>query len=107
MIKDNCLGQLYAQFPGQNNWDIYYVFFVNSQLHFLSSIRTQTFRHCYVIHKVTSCKAQKYVSSRNEDGGADVRRIDVLLLTHQYDADALYVTHPLMFATKDRYPEYS
>jgi len=82
------------------------VFYVNSQLHFLSSIRTQAFRHSYIIHKVTSCKAQSYVSTQNEDGSAEVRRIDVLLLTHDYDSDALYVTHPLMFNTKDRYPEY-
>lgn len=52
-------------------------------------------------------KSQKYVSSVTEDEGGELRKIDVLLLTHEYDTEALYITHPLNYLSKDRYPEYS
>jgi hypothetical protein len=54
VVQDNCLGQLYATFPGQNSWEAYYVFFQNSQLHFLGSIKNHAFKYCYIIHKIQS-----------------------------------------------------
>jgi hypothetical protein len=46
------------------------------------------------------------VSSVTEGEGGELRKIDVLLLTHEYDTEALYVTHPLNFQSRERYPEY-
>jgi hypothetical protein len=50
---------------------------------------------------------QKYVSSVTDDEGSELRKIDVLLLTHQFDTEALYISHPLIFTSKERYSEYS
>lgn len=103
VIQDNCLGQLYAQFPGENSWEVYYVFFRDSQLQFLSSIKNHAFRYSYIVHRVVTCKISKYVSTA--DGG--LRKIDVLLLTHQFDNEALFITHPLIFQDSKRRPEYT
>ena len=88
---------MYAQFPGQNSWELYYVIYKNCQLQFLSSIKSHAFRHCYVVHKLVTRKSQRYVSSVTEDEGGELRKIDVLLLTHDFDTEALYITHPLNF----------
>lgn len=60
-----------------------------------------------MVHKVVSRKSQKYVSQITEAEGGELREIDVLLLTHDYDTEALYITHPLNFHSKERYLEYS
>lgn len=56
---------------------------------------------------MVSRKAQKYVSTLDdENDNGDLRKIDVLLLTHTYDTDALYITHPLIYKSDNRYAEY-
>ena len=56
---------------------------------------------------MVSRKAQKYVSTLvDENDHGDLRKIDALLLTHQFDTDALYITHPLIFKSENRYSEY-
>jgi hypothetical protein len=49
------------------------------------------------VHKIIGRKSEKYVSGGTEDEGGELRKIDVILLTHQFDTQALYLTHPLIF----------
>jgi hypothetical protein len=63
----------------------------------LTSIKSHVFRHCYIVHKIIGRKSEKYVSGGTEDEGGELRKIDVILLTHQFDTQALYLTHPLIF----------
>ena len=71
-------------------------------------MRNNSFRHCYVIQKLISRKSKKYVSHiTDDDDCGDLRKIDVLLLTHEFDTIALYITHPLIYNSEERYSEYS
>ena len=60
-------------------------------------------------------KKRKYIPASGSEakfpgilgGKNDLRVMDVLILTHQYDSLCLYLTAPIIFQTQERHPEYS
>ena len=99
-MSENCLGYVYVLFPGKENWELYYAFLRDSQLQFLQSIKNHSFKHTYIINRVEMRKKRKYMSSggaQAEGGKQDLRKMDVLILTHKYDSLCLYLTAPIIF----------
>ena len=110
-VTDTCLGHVFVQFPGQTNWQSFYVMVQDCQLLFYNSMKDSAFKYSYVVNRVTIRKTQKYLGFQetdNESGGhkVDLRKIDVLILTHSYDTNVMYLTAPLLFTCKERHPEF-
>ena len=107
-MSENSLGDVYVLFPGKENWEKYYAYLRDSQLQFLHSIKNHSFRHSYIINRVVIRRKRKYMSSRGQEGGSqELRKMDVLILTHKYDSLCLYITAPVIFQSKESYPEFS
>ena len=55
-------------------------------------------------------KKRKYMSTGGagtEGGKQDLRKMDVLILTHKYDSLCLYLTAPIIWKTEESHPEFA
>jgi hypothetical protein len=63
------------------------------------------FKFSYVCNKINIRRTKKYVMDpKNPD---IMRKLDVIILTHEYDSICLYLTVPLIYESVKLYPEYT
>lgn len=93
-ITSDTLGFIYALFPGQTTWDKCYVIYKNFQLHFLPSIKSHAPKYVYVINEVIVRPKRKYAVTL---GSSNLKKIDTLMICHQYDTVCLFVTLPAAY----------
>lgn len=95
-------------FPGKATWDMYYVVLKDSQMQFMPSVKHHAFMQTYVINRITIRKTKHYISipKRNKKGESELVKKDVLMITHIYDTKALFLTAPIIFNSRENYPEF-
>ena len=107
-VNDASLGYVHVLFPGRSTWDIYYVVLKDSQMQFMPSVKHHAFTHTYIINRVTIRRTKKYIAipDGKKKGETELMKKDVLLITHNYDNNALFMTAPIIFNTRETYPEF-
>jgi len=89
-------------FPGKATWETYYVVLKDSQMQFMPSVKHHAFTHTYVINRITIRKTKHYIAipNGNKKGETELMRKDVLMITHNYDTKAMFLTAPIIFNTR-------
>ncbi len=74
----------------------------------MPTVKHHAFTHNYVINRITIRKTKKYIAmpDAKKPGLTELIKKDVLLITHQYDTNCLFMTAPIIFTTKQNYPEF-
>lgn len=94
-MTENCLGYLYVQIPGETTWGKYFVNFKESQLQFYINAMDNAFKFSYAVNKIAIRLTKKYVI--DPANSEIMRKLDVIILTHEYDTLCLYLTVPLIY----------
>ena len=107
-VSDASLGYVHVLFPGKSTWDIYYVVLKDSQMQFMPSVKHHAFTHTYIINRITIRRTKKYIAipDGKKKGETELMKKDVLLITHNFDNNALFMTAPIIFNTRETYPEF-
>ena len=73
----------------------------------MPSVKHNSFTFSYLINRVTLRMCKKYITvPKGESGQTELLKKDVLLITHEYDKNCLFVTAPIIFDTKRNYVEF-
>jgi len=77
-------------------------------MQFMPSVKHHAFTQTYIVNRITMRKTKKYVSitDHEKSGQTELLKKDVLLITHTYDTNCLFLTAPIIFNTKQVYPEF-
>ena len=77
-------------------------------MQFMPSVKHHAFTHSYLINRITMRLTKKYIAipDNTQNGQAELLKKDVLLITHRYDTNCLFMTAPIIFNTKQVYPEF-
>ena len=77
-------------------------------MQFMPTVKHHAFSYSYVVNRITMRKTKKYIAIPNEskNGQTELLKKDVLLITHRYDNNCLFVTAPIIFNTRQFYPEF-
>lgn len=87
---------------------MYYVVLKESEMQFTPSVKHHAFTHTYIINRVFMRKTKKYIAVPDKSGNGHVSLVkkDVLLLTHEFDTNCLFMTAPIIFDSHHTYPEF-
>ena len=87
---------------------MYYVVLKDNQMQFMPTVKQHAFSYTYVVNRITMRKTKKYIAIPNESkkGQTELLKKDVLLITHSYDNNCLFLTAPIIFNTRQFYPEF-
>ena len=74
----------------------------------MPSVKHHAFTHTYIINRITIRRTKKYIAipDGKKKGETELMKKDVLLITHNYDTNALFMTAPIIFNTRETYPEF-
>ena len=74
----------------------------------MPSVKHHAFTHTYIINRITIRKKKHYIAipDGSKNGKVELIRKDVLLITHDYDTNCLFMTAPIIFNTRENYPEF-
>ena len=77
-------------------------------MQFMPSVKHHAFTHSYIINRITMRKTKKYITvpDTRREGETELLKKDVLLITHNYDTNCLFLTAPIIFNTRQTYPEF-
>eukprot|EP00347_Sterkiella_histriomuscorum_P021039 403335495 len=90
---------LFVKLPHKIEWKKYYVRYHNSQLMFCNSVKRHDFKCSYIIYKSMIRKQRVFIGGVDDD--SKPRKIDVLMISHKFDDDALLITIPEIFETPE------
>lgn len=107
-MTESSLGYVYVCFPGKASWEMFYVILKDSEMHFTPSVRHHAPTHTYIINRIMMRRSKKYIAVPDKSGNGQVslQKKDVLLITHEYDTNCLFLTAPIIFDTPHAYPEF-
>ena len=97
-ISKETLDYVFVKLPKKNEWKKYYVRYHNSQLLFCQSVKRHDFKCSYSMYKAMVRKTKTYIGGVDE---GKPRKIDVIMISHKYDDDCLYLTIPEIFESPD------
>lgn len=104
-ITDSTLGWLYMLPPGEDTmWEKYWVTYKNCKLYFKRFKNSYSYTFALAVSDVLVRQITKNIMVPGE---TNLRKIECLILTHQFDTLCMFATLPLLYETQNLLKQHS